>query len=82
MEDSHTIIADVEGLKGHSFVAVYDGHGGALCAAYAGKNMMRHIRETKEFAEYLEMAEKDTKVQRIGNVVLLYASFLFSACVL
>lgn len=64
MEDSHTIIANVVGLEGHSFVAVYDGHGGALCAAHAGENMMRHILETAEFAEYAEMAEKNTKVQQ------------------
>lgn len=64
MEDSHTIIANVEGLEGHSFVAVYDGHGGALCAAYAGENMMRHIQETAEFAEYAEMAVKDTAVSQ------------------
>eukprot|EP00903_Cladosiphon_okamuranus_P015406 g14229.t2 len=72
MEDSHTIIANVEGLEGHSFVAIYDGHGGESCAAYAGKNMMRHIRETPEFATYAEMTKKDTKVLEKA----LYQAFL------
>lgn len=62
MEDSHTIISNVAGLEGHSFVAVYDGHGGALCAAYAAEHMMQHIMETKDFAEYSDSAEKDTGV--------------------
>eukprot|EP00752_Nemacystus_decipiens_P008686 g7753.t1 len=65
-------VSAMQGLEGHSFVAVYDGHGGALCAAYAGENMMRHIRETAEFAEYSEMAVKDTAVLEKA----LYAAFL------
>ncbi|CAM9604802.1 unnamed protein product, partial [Ectocarpus sp. 12 AP-2014] len=72
MEDSHTIVANVAGLEGHSFVAVFDGHGGALCAAYAGENMMRHVMETAEFAEYAESTEKDTTVLEKA----LYAAFL------
>ena len=62
MEDSHTIITNVGGLEGHSFVAIYDGHGGALCAAYAGEHMMRHIMETEDFAAYAESTDKDTGV--------------------
>ena len=65
MEDTHTIVANVDGLEGHSFVAVYDGHGGDACAKYAGDHMMRHIRETPQFNEYLESEEKDTKVRRL-----------------
>jgi serine/threonine protein phosphatase PrpC len=40
MEDSHTIATHIEGLHNHSFVAVYDGHGGSLCAIFAGKHML------------------------------------------
>lgn len=69
MEDSHTIISNCAGLEGHSFVAVYDGHGGALCAAYAGENMMRHIMETAEFTAYAESSEKDVAVRAIIFVV-------------
>lgn len=72
MEDSHTIITNVGGLEGHSFVAIYDGHGGALCAAYAGEHMMRHIMETEEFAAYAESAEKDTGLLEKA----MYAAFL------
>lgn len=71
MEDSHTIIPDCAGLEGHSFVAVYDGHGGASCAKYAGESMMRHIMETSEFKAYAEATEKDTEVCR--TTVSLFA---------
>ncbi|CAN0484826.1 unnamed protein product [Laminaria digitata] len=72
MEDSHTIITNVAGLEGHSFVAIYDGHGGALCAAYAGEHMMQHIADTDEFAAYSESAEKDTGLLEKA----MYAAFL------
>lgn len=71
MEDAHTIVTRCAGLDGHSFVAVYDGHGGALCAEYAGQNMMRHITETEEYKAYAEAPVKDTKV-----------SFAFDLCFL
>ncbi|CAN0317745.1 unnamed protein product [Discosporangium mesarthrocarpum] len=58
MEDAHTIVANVAGLQGHSFVAVYDGHGGGFCANYAGGNMMRHITETEAFKKYASLADK------------------------
>jgi serine/threonine protein phosphatase PrpC len=53
MEDSHTIIVSIKGLPGHSFVAVYDGHGGSMCANYAGKEMMRFIQATPDYKAYL-----------------------------
>lgn len=62
MEDAHTIVTKVDRLEGHSFVAVFDGHGGDLCALYASENMLRHITETPQFNEYVESTTKDTKV--------------------
>mmetsp|Transcript_20698 Transcript_20698/g.30628 ORF Transcript_20698/g.30628 Transcript_20698/m.30628 type:complete len:337 (+) Transcript_20698:139-1149(+) len=68
MEDSHTIIENVEGLKGHSFVAVYDGHGGSMCATYAGKEMMRFIVATQDFQTYLSQPDdqKDPNLLRFA----------------
>eukprot|EP00611_Tribonema_gayanum_P018313 TRINITY_DN31407_c0_g1_i1.p1 TRINITY_DN31407_c0_g1~~TRINITY_DN31407_c0_g1_i1.p1 ORF type:complete len:270 (-),score=82.06 TRINITY_DN31407_c0_g1_i1:45-854(-) len=53
MEDSHTIITAMPGLPNHSFVAVYDGHGGSMCATYAGKEMMRFLRATLDYELYV-----------------------------
>ena len=36
MEDSHTVIMELPELPDHSWVAVYDGHGGKLAAQLAG----------------------------------------------
>ncbi|KAG5187957.1 phosphatase 2C-like domain-containing protein [Tribonema minus] len=52
MEDAHTIVTDVDGLPGHAFVAVYDGHVRATCAEYAGKEMLSILRTTAEFRQY------------------------------
>lgn len=66
MEDTHTILDECEGLDKHSFVAVYDGHGGPVTAQYAGANMMKHITDTDEYKKYVEAPEKDTKVREGG----------------
>ena len=43
--------ADPE-LDGHSFIAVYDGHGGQYSAIYCGKHMIEFVKNTKGFQEY------------------------------
>lgn len=64
MEDDHTIEGDYAAIEGHSFVAVYDGHGGAEAAKYAGQNMLKHISETTSFKAYVEDKGRDTEVRR------------------
>ncbi len=48
MEDKHTIIADLKDvqwpLAGHSFVAVYDGHGGKFSSSYAEDRMLGLVK--------------------------------------
>jgi serine/threonine protein phosphatase PrpC len=39
-------------LEGHSFIAVYDGHGGQYSAIYAGKHMADFVRRTVAYTEY------------------------------
>lgn len=51
MEDEH-IITDMPSLPDHSFVAVFDGHGGAGAAAYAKQHLVMTIEETKEWSDY------------------------------
>lgn len=43
MEDAHTQILSLENDKGSSFFAVYDGHGGAKVAEYAGSHLHNKI---------------------------------------
>ncbi|XP_002741378.3 putative protein phosphatase 2C T23F11.1, partial [Saccoglossus kowalevskii] len=43
MEDAHTHILSLQEDKDASFFAVYDGHGGAKVAQYAGKNLHHRI---------------------------------------
>jgi len=39
-------------LDGHSFIAVYDGHGGQYSAIYCGEHMISFLKKTKGFEEY------------------------------
>ena len=39
-------------LDGHSFVAVYDGHGGSFSAIFCGRHMIDFIKRTASFQEY------------------------------
>ncbi|CAM9172950.1 unnamed protein product [Phaeothamnion confervicola] len=54
MEDAHTIVPGIAGLRDHSFVAVYDGHGGAFSAKFAGEHMLRILQEAPPFRAYVE----------------------------
>jgi len=39
-------------LDGHSFIAVYDGHGGQYSAIYCGEQMISFLKKTKGFEDY------------------------------
>lgn len=49
MEDSHTHILSLPDDPGTSFFAVYDGHGGANVAQYAGKHLHKFITKRPEY---------------------------------
>lgn len=51
MEDSHTHILSLPDDPGTSFFAVYDGHGGANVAQYAGKHLHKFITKRPEYVE-------------------------------
>lgn len=53
MEDAH-IITDLKALPDHTFVAVFDGHGGSGAAIFAGQNMVEILEETEQFKQYVE----------------------------
>eukprot|EP00611_Tribonema_gayanum_P006397 TRINITY_DN15693_c0_g2_i1.p1 TRINITY_DN15693_c0_g2~~TRINITY_DN15693_c0_g2_i1.p1 ORF type:complete len:401 (-),score=156.00 TRINITY_DN15693_c0_g2_i1:583-1737(-) len=52
MEDAHIICPRLADLPGHSFVAVFDGHGGAACARFAAQTMIQLVEDTQEFRRY------------------------------
>ncbi|XP_035900029.1 probable protein phosphatase 2C T23F11.1 [Anopheles stephensi] len=56
MEDSHTHILSLPDDPGTSFFAVYDGHGGAKVAEYAGKHLHKYITRRPEYAEDVKHA--------------------------
>uniref|UniRef100_A0AAG5CQ56 protein-serine/threonine phosphatase n=1 Tax=Anopheles atroparvus TaxID=41427 RepID=A0AAG5CQ56_ANOAO len=56
MEDSHTHILSLPDDPGTAFFAVYDGHGGAKVAEYAGKHLHKYITRRPEYGEDLKRA--------------------------
>lgn len=51
MEDSHTHILSLPDDPGTAYFAVYDGHGGATVADYAGKHLHKHIINQPAYKE-------------------------------
>ncbi|XP_069696175.1 probable protein phosphatase 2C T23F11.1 isoform X2 [Periplaneta americana] len=51
MEDSHTHILSLPDDPGTAFFGVYDGHGGAKIAQYAGKHLHKYIIKRSEYKE-------------------------------
>lgn len=51
MEDSHTHILSLPDDPDTAFFAVYDGHGGAKIAEYAGKHLHKYIIHRPEYKE-------------------------------
>eukprot|EP00732_Lithocolla_globosa_P005719 Lithocolla_globosa_v1_NODE_6129_length_1129_cov_192.183844.p1 type:complete len:321 gc:universal NODE_6129_length_1129_cov_192.183844:149-1111(+) len=51
MEDAHSTILELEGLKMTSFFGVYDGHGGQNVAKFAGANTHKILAEHPEFKD-------------------------------
>ncbi|OZJ04934.1 hypothetical protein BZG36_02661 [Bifiguratus adelaidae] len=62
MEDAHTTLLDLDD-KGHSFFAVYDGHGGATVAKYCGEVLHNQLMKEKEW-------EKGNYEEAIRNAYL------------
>lgn len=56
MEDSHTHILSLPDDPGTAFFAVYDGHGGANIAQYAGKHLHKFVTRRSEYGEDVKRA--------------------------
>lgn len=67
MEDSHTHILALPDDPKAAFFAVYDGHGGATVAQYAGKHLHKFILKRPEYNE--NDIEKALKLVRNTNLM-------------
>ncbi|XP_052868848.1 probable protein phosphatase 2C T23F11.1 [Anopheles cruzii] len=56
MEDSHTHILSLPDDPGTAFFAVYDGHGGAKVAEYAGMHLHKYVTRRPEYGTDLKRA--------------------------
>ncbi|XP_070064637.1 probable protein phosphatase 2C T23F11.1 isoform X2 [Drosophila virilis] len=72
MEDSHTHILALPDDPKAAFFAVYDGHGGATVAQYAGKHLHKFVLKRPEYNE--NDIEKALKQLTVRTVDLPYAS--------
>ena len=53
MEDQHTCATNIQGLEGHAFFAVYDGHGGERAGILAEQAVLPAIQRTSSFKAYV-----------------------------
>lgn len=67
MEDAH-IITDLPALPDHTFVAVFDGHGGSGAAIYAGREMVRILEETAQYKQYAA-ANDPNQIELLGEAL-------------
>jgi len=58
MEDSH-IIADIPSLKSHTFLSIFDGHGGAGAAIFAAANLVDILQSRALWKQYLDNGAVD-----------------------
>lgn len=58
MEDQH-IITDMPSLTNHTFLAVFDGHGGMGAALYAQKHLIETIEATQQWKTYVLTGAKN-----------------------
>ena len=58
MEDSHRMAIDLDpALHGHSLFAVFDGHGGAFAAKFAGENIVPILKTIPQYLQYVKVEE-------------------------
>lgn len=62
MEDAHTAIIGLPGLKEWSFFAVFDGHAGAKVSAYCAEQLLDHIIANEDFKGTMDM-KQGTEIQ-------------------
>ncbi|XP_017779249.1 PREDICTED: probable protein phosphatase 2C T23F11.1 [Nicrophorus vespilloides] len=74
MEDSHTHILSLPDDPGTAFFAVYDGHGGAKIAEYAGKNLHKLITKRCEYKDGDVVKAMEMAFLEIDDIMLIEES--------
>jgi serine/threonine protein phosphatase PrpC len=70
MEDDHAVVPSLEDeLCDHSFVAVFDGHGGDATAHIAAETTLGHIRAQAEWEEYVRSSESQRDPALLGRAM-------------
>lgn len=67
MEDAH-IITDLPSLPDHTFVAVFDAHGGSGAAIFAGANMVQILEETEAYKQYVSLGDA-SQIKLLGEAL-------------
>lgn len=73
MEDAHTHILALPDDQSAAFFAVYDGHGGAGVAQYAGQNLHKILVKRPEYPTNIEKAMK-----MVHNCKMEHCSIFFN----
>ena len=60
MEDQHTVLLGMPQLPDHSFIAVYDGHGGKQTAQIAGEKLLGYLQRQPSYLRYVQAAAPET----------------------
>ena len=58
MEDSHVML-DMPSKPDHTFLAVFDGHGGSDTAIFAASNLVNTIEQTSYWQQYVKTGASD-----------------------
>lgn len=70
MEDAHCIVPSMDdGLGDHSFVAIYDGHGGDATANIAAETMLSYITGQPEYKEYCALDDSQREPSLLGRAL-------------
>ena len=61
MEDQHTVLIGMPALPDHTFLAIYDGHGGAETAELAAEHYISHLQHQPSYTRYVQQQELATR---------------------
>ena len=77
MEDEHVVL-DMPSRKDHTFLAVFDGHGGADAAMNVAANIIGEIEKTEEWQRYNQQGASDISLlgKALSRAFLNADSFL------
>jgi len=67
MEDQHTVLLGMPQLPDHSFIAVYDGHGGEQTAQIASEQLLGFLQRQPDYVRYVEQVHAQGTPRSTGT---------------